>query len=460
MKLAKKIAVLCAVVLCFVLCGCQAIGIDVENQMRPPKNNGEQEPLQNALELYIQENTAKGEKSNYALKYPLEGEYRSSFLLFNQIKAPTIIQPQTENAGSTPKNEALNDYVVAFYRMDTEGAKTHINLLKRENGSWISAADVGGYSEEIAQVDFGDLNGDGFPELIVGWNLYNSNDKRLTIYDVKNGLTLLSSDKIYTTFLIHDFTADAAADIVLLNAAPSEHTASARLFSYQNHQLVLQDLVMLDGGIQRFEQVLVAMPEPGVFSIYADGYKDPHTLVTELIYWKDGRLAAPFHDTVSGLTGETARELLVYCNDVDEDGRVEIPLSTRLPGYETADATQAFWKTTWYSYDITTGELTRKFDSVVNSNDEYVLKLSSHWPETFTVYYHAETRVMSFCETTDSQTVFLEIQANTTGKTADLQEGFTYFDSTGSPYYAVRRKEGTDGFTLSMTEVQYLFSVL
>jgi hypothetical protein len=347
----------------------------------------------------------------------VSGEYRSSFILFNQIKEPKVIRPIAAEQTKVATNEQLNDYGVVFYRMDAENANTHINLLKRTDKGWASVADIGGYSEEIAQVDFGDVNGDGFPELIVGWNLYNSNDKRLTVYDVKNRLSVLSSDKMYTEFIANDFTADGATDLLLLNAVTMERAVSARLFSFAEGKLVLRDLVSLDGGIQRFEQLLLVEQEPGTLGVYVDGHKDPHTVVTELIYWKDGQLHAPFHNLATGLTSETAREMLTYCNDIDADGIVEVPLCTRLPGYENADVTKAFWKSSWHSYDITNGKFTRKFDSVVNARDSYVMKLSPNWPKNFTVYYDEQTRVMSFCETEDIQTVFLEIQTNRTGKT-------------------------------------------
>lgn len=460
MKPIKIVAVLCAIVLCIVLNGCQIIGIDVKNQMRPPKNNGDQEALQNALESYIQSTIEKGEPSEYALKYPVSGEYRSSFILFNQIKAPNVMRPMGTGRAAVSNETQLKDYGVVFYRMDTDNANTHINLLKRTDNGWVSVADVGGYGEEIAQVDFGDVNGDGFPELMVGWNLYNSNNKRLTIYDVKNGLTLLSSDKMYTSFLVNDFTADGSADLLLLSAWTADHSVSARLFSFSEGELVLRDLVELDGGIQRFEQLLLVEQEPGVTGVYVDCYKDPHTVITELIYWKDRQLYAPFHDLSTGLTSDTAREMFTYCNDMDLDGIVEIPRCNRLPGYEEADVADAFWKTSWYSYSISDGKFTHEFDSVVNSHDSYVMKLSPNWPKNFTVYYDEQTRVMSFCETEDAKTVFLEIQTNLTGKTADLLEGFSYFDSTGSLHYALRLYQSTNGFALSATEVQYLFSVM
>lgn len=54
MKRIKKLLIVCLCIwLTIVFSGCTAIGIDVESQLRPPKNNGEQELLQNALDTYI-----------------------------------------------------------------------------------------------------------------------------------------------------------------------------------------------------------------------------------------------------------------------------------------------------------------------------------------------------------------------------------------------------------------------
>ena len=61
------------------LSGCSAVGLDVENKLRPPKGTGEQEAIQQALETYIRKYVDNS--GSYLLKYPQSGEHRSAFLV-------------------------------------------------------------------------------------------------------------------------------------------------------------------------------------------------------------------------------------------------------------------------------------------------------------------------------------------------------------------------------------------
>lgn len=443
-----------------LLSGCQAIGIDVEDQLRPPKNNGEQERVRDALDVYIRENHVKGETTSYILKYPTEGDYLSSFILLDQVKPHSVIS-SSDTKKSSPNNEQLlENYGVAFYCMDADNAKTHINLLKKENGKWTSVADMEGDSEEVAQIDFGDLNNDGFPELFVGWNMYNTKDKRLGIYDLRDELQPLFSNETYTSLVVNDLTADGADDFLLLNINSAVKRVSARLFSWLDGQFSLRGETDLDGNILRIEQALVSALKTNVYGVYLDAYKDPHTVITELIYWENGELKAPLYDQEADLTSNTAREILLNCQDIDQDGIVEWPIGKSVSDVDSQR--EELWEITWQSYDIESDEIQEEFSSIVNQVDCFLIKLSENWPSDFTIEYNSESRITTFYlydETSEKSVPFLEIQTTTSGKKSDLEEGFIYFDETESLYYALHYDDKVYE-ELSLTEIQYLFYAL
>lgn len=458
MKKGKPFLAIFLVLFCLLLSGCQAIGIDVEDQLRPPKNNGEQEGVQNALDAYIQETHIKGEITDYVLKYPTEGQYLSSFILLDQVQSHVILSSAVEEISAVVSNDELRHYGVAFYRMDADNEKTHINLLKKEQGKWTSIADIEGYSAEIAQVEFGDLDNDGFPELLVGWNMYNTNDKRLVIYGLKNGLEPMAAEETYTTLLVNDLTADKADDLLLININNSAKHVLARLFSFVDGEMFLQGQTDIDSGIQRVEQALVVALKTGVHGAFVDAYKDPDTTITELIYWEDGVLHSPFYHPETGLTTETARELPLYCQDVDQDGMVEWPTGTPLPALEDKVENAPLWEVQWHSYDFEAANIKDKFDSIVNATDSYIMKFSENWPSDFSAFYDEKLRMTTFytISAEDEEIPFLKVQTTTSGKKADLQDGLVYFDETDSLYYAAWYNDKAE-IALSMAEIQYLF---
>ena len=76
MKRGALAALLAAATL--LLAGCS---MDVDAYLIPPKLQGEEQQIQQALDEFIQTRYGKGASTNYTLKYPKGGEYTSAFIL-------------------------------------------------------------------------------------------------------------------------------------------------------------------------------------------------------------------------------------------------------------------------------------------------------------------------------------------------------------------------------------------
>ncbi len=82
--------------------------------------------------------------------------------------------------------------------------------------------------------------------------------------------------------------------------------------------------------------------------------------------------------------------------DIDGDGMVEWPLSSRLPGYETVDAADALWKTTWMTWDYATRQSRQVFSCVMNERDGYYVLFDESWDGKVTAIYDRDTRLLQF----------------------------------------------------------------
>lgn len=453
MKRFRLVIVLLATLFCLTLSGCAVIGIEVENQMRPPINAGDQEALHDALENYL---TRNGVVHDYTLKYPVDGAYFSSFVLLSNAKEATYITQGNTN-GVSYNADQLANYCVVFYRLNVENAKTHIHLLKKTDGIWETAADREGYGEEVAQVEFADLDGDRFPELLVGWNAYNSKDKRLTIYSLMDSLTPIALQNYYRALKVIDLTGDETEDIVLFSTADTNGVAVATAYTFQNELFSAVGTANIDHDIQRFGASYNVKFPNGERGVFIDAYKDPETTVTELIVWKDGRLSSQFCDTATLMNTVTAREGTLACKDVDGDGVIEWPQLSVFEQDDQSPSATSLKVTKWYYYDPLTETISLDFDSVVCETDNYMLRIAEDFPPTYFALYDDKTRVLTLYYTaTDGPEPFLKIQTTTSGKKADLVEGMIYFDSTDSLHYAVWYDE-TMPFT--MEKIHYLFTI-
>lgn len=434
--------------LCLLLSGCNFIAADVENQLIPPQNDKEQNAMQTALYDYLQ-------TSNFTLTYPTSGVYQTPFIILDQIKPTEVLSSETSAKVVKPDSNSLSHWGIVLYRFSMSNVKTRINLLKKnQNGAWESVADVEGFSEDVAEVQFADLNGDGFPELLVGWNMYNTTDKRLAVYRVDQKLATIDFEYAYTSLLTVDMTDDKSEDLLFFNISSGEAQVKAKLYSFVTDQMQFRGETQLDRGIKQIGASVVSALSPTVNGAFVDCYKDADTTITELIYWNNSSLESPFSDDKLHINTMTARENGLACRDIDGDGAVEWPISKRLGGYEDTALEKTLWQTDWMAYDFRAAQAERKFSSIVNPMDSYMLRLRNTWT-IFDVFYDADTHILHI-RSADEEEDILQLLATHSDTEIALPEGFSYFDGSGTFRYAV----WVNSEILTLEEIQYLFVLL
>ncbi len=380
MKMTRIAALLVSVVLV-----CSGCSMDVENFLQPPAAQGEQKPIQNALETYI--NDSGDASRRYTLQYPSEGEFTSAFVTCDEHGVP--LDEDDSVPAPTPS------LAVAFYLFSGANEEVHINLLRRDGEEWISVADVSGFGSDILQVAFGDLDGDGMRELIVGFGTYSIRDHRLAVLSMANGLTVLDDGQMYTRLFVGHMTG-WGHDSLLTMRIGEANTVTATLSTLRDGRLVTLGKVALDGYIQQFGDMLYSRISKGVNGLYIDGIKSGGTLVTELIYYDGQRLRAPFYDADTNTNTLTARRSGLTVRDIDGDITAEIPRCTLFAGYdESAELPSAAWLTDWMQYDIESGTLRKHISTVVNTDDGYFVTLSDTQREQWTAVYDVRTNMLT-----------------------------------------------------------------
>ena len=438
------------VCVCILLSGCNIIGMDVENQLIPPQNDKEQNAMQTALYTYLQ-------SYDFTLTYPVSGDYQTPFIVLDEVKKTEVVSSETATKAQTPDSSSLSNWGIVFYRWNMNGAKTKIHLLKRnENGVWETVADIEGLGEDVAEVNFADLNGDGFPELLVGWNMYNTTDKRLVIYRIDRKLSTVTFENAYTVLRSADMTDDEADDVLLFNIGSGDAQVKARLYSYVNDQMQFCGETRLDSAIKQIGSSIVAALSPTVNGIFVDCQKDADTTITELIYWNNSSLESPFNNKQTHLNTITARENGLACRDIDGDGIVEWPVSKRLIGYENTSLEKTLWQTDWLAYDFRSAQVNRKFSSIVNPMDSYMLRLRDEWADgAVNLTYDVDNNILRIRQTGEDHD-FLQLLATHSDTKIALPDGFSYFDGPDTWHYAV----WVDSQVVTLEEIQYLFMVL
>ncbi|MBQ4613252.1 MAG: hypothetical protein IJB26_06895 [Clostridia bacterium] len=362
----------------FLFSGCS---MDVEQFLRPPQTQGEQQAVQQALETYIHDSGQNG--TGYTLCYPVEGQHTAAFVLCDAHGNP--IANDDESAA----------LALAFYTLGPSQGDTHINMLRREEDEWVSVADVVGASSDILQVAFGDLDGNGTAELITGWDTYNSRDHHMKIFSIEKSLTTLSDDRLYTRLFVGNLTADGRDSVLLLRIA-ANNAVYASLETMQDGLLTSLGRVWLDGQIQQINAMTLCRLADNVHGLYIDAIKGTDTAITELVYYDAEGLHAPFCDQLSMVNTVTARPAGFIMRDVDGDAMIEIPSCTLLPSYAAGESVADYaYRTDWSAWDYARGEWAVDMSTVMNAADGYFVVLNDQWRDRVTTTYDAVGRELT-----------------------------------------------------------------
>ena len=402
-----------AAVLCLLLLG--GCAMDVESYLKPPRAQGEQQALQQALEAAILKETT----DHYTFKYPASGAFTSAFVLLDSTGNVSEVE------------EAVT--AVAFYTYGG-GEYTHLHLLRRDGDGWYSVSDLTGEYTDIDVIQVCDLNGDGQVELSVGWKLY-SGERRLCLYQLDTtGIRKLSEVGRYHRFFAGDMTADGWDDLVLLSAdAPGTVTAS--LYVWLSPTVRKAGETRLNDAIQSFDNLLYGKLTSGVEGLYIDATLNTGHYISEILYWDGIHLQAPLSDPAVQNSTVSTRIVRIFSMDVDGNGVPEFPVTSRLSTLPQASGENTWqWLTEWMSWDVASQKAVRQFGSIVNLPDGYFIELEDEWIATVTTRYDEDTRTLwlEAVQKDGTPEPFLAVQNTENRDNGQPAEGYIFVDLPGN----------------------------
>lgn len=344
------------VVCCALLAGCNGSFFSPENAIKAPNATGIYRGVQDALEASVGEQVV--------LKYPLvEG-------------TTTAFYPKDLDGDGIQE-------MLTFYRFPSEGEVTRIALLCNVEGSWDVLQTIDPMGNQVVNVDFCDLDGDKQDEICIGWSVSTSRSNLMTVYQTENMRLVQRASEPYTRSVVCDIDGDNISELGLANLNVEVNTSTVSFFKIKQNVFSMIGSLSLDSGVSAYGQMTAARMDDGTFGVYLDAYKGTDHMITELIYFSDGKLYNPFGGSLDGSNISTLRYCTLNVMDVNNDGYLEIPFMEILPGYLQEDLSLLHHAIRWRQYNHYIGETVRTW--WYNSADGYYLEIPSEHDGKYTV---------------------------------------------------------------------------
>ena len=293
---------------------------------------------------------------------------------------------QLVNLDGTGDDEAL-----AFFR--TESGAYQVYAFRKEGEHYTRIGMAEGYGTSLRAIYYPTL-GDGRLGLAMCWGFDEGGSYGMTVYDFGDqGMTVLM-DIQYADVAIEDIDGDGAQEMAFAVRDSVTGLYSARVCQFREDQYRVLYEVPMCLEVRSVANMQFGKVDRNQVGLYIDSLATTGGYVTDLI-WYDGRMAANRTiDQASGSGGKTWRPASVFCNDVDGDGRVDVPISHTF-SYEPNEI-ELRSRLDWVNYNEL-GEETLVSSTLHRASENWYLV----WPES----WGDQVRLETFSTVSLSQTV-------------------------------------------------------
>lgn len=344
----KRYRIIIAVaVLCLLLSGCKELSLNSEELLSPPSADGKQAEIQSLIE--------QNSGGSYTLIYPSSGEYKSAVVFYD-----------IDGDGS--------EEAIAMYSTGEDSAR--ILVARRGSSGYAMLGEGKIKSSLIERIDFSDLNGDGTKEIILDYPEGSSPLLSLTVLIAHDKLAQRNLPTSCSAYVCGDFNGDEIDELMLLALNSSVSTASARLITYSDSELVEAAACEMDTAVSAFAKVTYGVIGDGKKGIVIDGRSSTGEYSTQVIYYDEGShsLINPLF-VYSGYQS-TRRTTAIYSGDVDRDEIIEIPICNYSDYTPKENVSTVCMRVTWNNYSPSTLELVSKKTALLCENLGFMLNIS------------------------------------------------------------------------------------
>lgn len=420
-----------------LLCGCNIADLSFEESLRPPRTMGDEAEIEKLI--------SKTAGSNYTLKYPKSGSYRSAIIM-NDLNGDGV------------------DEAIAFFKGKDETAGVHMLLMYDQDGEWKTSGDYVTETTDVDCVDFADIDENNGLEIIVGYTTYTPNVNFLACYTYSNGVTdTIQAGQNYSSFYCGNLDNNGKSEIITLSLFNAENQAKASMLSYskEKKQIFVKASAPMDPNVVKIKSIGMSDFDGSVKGVVVDGSFASEELVTQVIYYNQSLavLRNPLYKEKQ--KNPTTRTVGVLSTDFDGDSKLEIPMAEKLPFHGEDMALTVADKISWCSFNPSNETLTVKSVVAENRKCGFSVKQPSKWVDGSYTAINDENsmKLYEWVNNALGEELFevkaFDVSAWDKGKI----DGFTLIYRDNRYAYAFTNPQGKSPMKLTDDEIKTAFSV-
>lgn len=375
------------------LSGCSFNNFETTNLMHPPKATGEMAQIQALIEKTV--------GADILFKYPQNGDFKSAIIMHDL-------------------DGDSQDEAIAVYQLAAQDTQSYIMIIDKIDGTWQVIKTINAQGTDLDKVCFGDINGDGKDDIILGWSSYTSYGKELTVilYD-EGSYNFLNPNETYSDVLVSDFDNDGKCEILTLSVSKREDThaedslnkaAKAKLIKFNTATRTFEAMgsALIDSTVVKYNHVKFGRIDAKQYGAIIDATTDKDRTMSEIVYWSNAvkKLKAPLYNPQTLNSADFLRDSVIPSSDINNDGIIEMPKVDLTDGSND----KFTYILSWFNYNTATHKNDYVESLIMNDIDSYIFVVPNKWKDEsnelykirFTYDYDAKTlRVFEQIENTE-----------------------------------------------------------
>ena len=308
--------------------------------------------------------------------------------------------------------DGQRETAVTFFRVPgAEKPQKIFFFTKGEDDIYTVSAMLEGDGSAIYRVDYADLDGSGYKEVVVSWQM-STGAYLLGVYSVeapmsrsrlqmanssKNGAASVQNDDLrgsewmttaYGDYILTDIDQDSRTEVAIVRIDPSLTNSGVDVYGWKDSAFKKLSTAPLSTGVVSVGRGGVEENfingDPPVRALYVSSELSDGSHVVDVIAYQQGKLTNISLAPETGISRETlSRYVDLEPSDVNGDGVLELPQPSPLPGQEDSTASD-YWLIDWYQYD-SSGQCIEVCTTDHNGTDGWYLLSPDTWKDCITI---------------------------------------------------------------------------
>lgn len=317
--------------------------------------------------------------------------------------------------------DGQRETAVTFFRVPgAEKPQKIYFFTKGQDDTYSVSAMLEGDGSAIYKVDYVDLDGSGYKEVVVSWQM-STGAYLLGVYSLeepmsrhrlqtansvaeanKNSGTAVNSTALpkddlrgtewmttaYGDYILTDLDQDTRTEVAIVRIDPALTNSGVDVYGWKDGTFQKRDSAVLSAGIVSMgrggvEQNFISS-DPPARALYISTELSDGNHAVDVVAYQDGKLTNISLNPATGVSREIlSRYVDLEPADVNGDGILELPQPNPLPGQEDSTASD-YWLIDWYQYDDS-GRRTQVCTTYHNVTDGWYLTIPDSWKNAITI---------------------------------------------------------------------------